>query len=47
MFGEGRLTEAFGKVGSDEPNTIMKGILRELDDYEFNDDVTMIALKRL
>ena len=47
MFGEGRLTEAFGKLGSDKPNTIMKGILEELDDYEFNDDVTMVVLKRL
>ena len=47
MFGEKKLQETFHQLGDAEPAEIEKGILRELADYEFDDDVTMVVLKRL
>jgi serine phosphatase RsbU (regulator of sigma subunit) len=47
MFGEGRLTDVLSRCGKKSPDEIRDAILMELNDYQCNDDVTMVVLKRL
>ncbi len=47
MFGLGRLRELFKDLGSRNPEEIKLGILTGLKDYYFDDDVTMVILKRI
>ena len=47
MFGSKRLEEAFRRSGDAKHGEIMKGLLKELRDYQFDDDVTLVVLKRL
>jgi serine phosphatase RsbU (regulator of sigma subunit) len=47
MFGIDRLRKAFRKLGTQSPADIKEGILSDLKGYYFNDDVTMVIMKRL
>jgi serine phosphatase RsbU (regulator of sigma subunit) len=47
MFGIERLWKTFKRLGSRSPGEIKDGILSELKGYYFNDDVTMVILKRI
>ncbi len=47
MFGLERLKETFKRLGSLSPGEIKEGILSELKGYSFNDDVTMMILKKI
>ncbi len=47
MFGLERLKESFQVLGTRSPDEIKEGILSGLKDYYFDDDVTMVILKRI
>ncbi len=47
MFGSRRLIDTFTRLGDRSTNEIKNGILKELEGYKCEDDVTMIILKRL
>jgi serine phosphatase RsbU (regulator of sigma subunit) len=47
MFGLERLRYTFRRLGSRSPGEIKEGILSELKEYYFDDDVTMMILKRI
>ncbi len=47
MFGQERLAETFQKLGGLPPTEIKDGILNDMINYETEDDVTMMILKRL
>jgi len=50
MYGEGALEELFGKHGKQEPEVLVKEILKSVHSFirnePFHDDVTMVALRR-
>ena len=47
MFGSKRLIEGLARLGDRSTNEIKNGILKELEGYKCEDDVTLIILKRL
>lgn len=47
MFGLERLEESFRRLGDSPPDGIRDGILGDLREYEFNDDVTIVIVKRV
>jgi serine phosphatase RsbU (regulator of sigma subunit) len=47
MFGMTRLEDAFRRLGDRPPDKIRDGILGEVQGYEFNDDVTIVVVKRV
>jgi len=47
MFGIDRLRKTLRKLGTRSPEEITEGVLSELRGYYFNDDVTMVVMKRL
>ncbi|MBN2159881.1 MAG: serine/threonine-protein phosphatase [Spirochaetes bacterium] len=47
MYGAQRLVALFESLGERPTDEIREGILDSLDDFECNDDVTMVILKRL
>jgi serine phosphatase RsbU (regulator of sigma subunit) len=47
MFGSEKLQEVFCKLGEATPDEVKQGILNELEGYDFDDDVTMVVLKRI
>ena len=47
MFGARRLKDAFQKLGRNAPGDIINGILNELEDYDYDDDITLLVLRRL
>ena len=47
MFGETRLKQIFSETGSEAPDVIKDAILKNLEDYICDDDVTMVVLKRI
>lgn len=47
MFGEDRLIEIFSRCGNESSLAIKDAIVAELDQYECNDDITMVVVRRL
>ena len=47
MFGLTRLEESFRSLGDRSPAEIKDGILGDIAGYEFNDDVTIVVVKRV
>jgi serine phosphatase RsbU (regulator of sigma subunit) len=47
QFGSERLEESFRRLGPRSPAEIKDGILADLKGYDFNDDVTMVVVKRV
>ncbi len=47
MFGENRLQQVLAASGSGHPDEVRNNILKELEGYDCDDDVTMVVLKRL
>jgi serine phosphatase RsbU (regulator of sigma subunit) len=47
MFGLERFKDVIGSLGSRGPAEIKEGILAALKDYYFDDDVTMVIMKRV
>ena len=47
MFGTARLTEIFKKYEGGNPGDIRNNILKELENYDVNDDTTIMIIKKL
>ena len=47
MFGNKKLISIFEKLGDRSSEEIKKGIIKELEDYRCDDDITMVILKRI
>ncbi len=47
MFGNARLMNTLASLGDYSTNTIKDGILKKLDSYKCDDDITMVILKRI
>jgi predicted ATPase/serine phosphatase RsbU (regulator of sigma subunit) len=47
MFGQERLEDIFCRHGGDSPEEIQTAILKEMENYTTNDDITIVLIKRL
>jgi serine phosphatase RsbU (regulator of sigma subunit) len=47
MFGDRRLSGILQANGRNSPEEIQHAILKEMENYETNDDITLVLLKRL
>ena len=46
MYGEDKLIDLLEQVGDRSPDEIKGEIIDSLDEYDFDDDITMVILKR-
>lgn len=46
IFGDERLKNSLARLGEKDPEAIKQGIMEELIDYEFADDITIVIVKK-
>ena len=47
IFGAEKLKDAFLDLGKESPENIKNGILKELENFDCRDDVTLVVVKRI